>query len=134
MTMRADFAHHVQDGWKCVKPLVSALALAAAMTLIVSVALFAGRARAAEFEGDAARGLAYAQDHCAQCHAVGTDDASRKRRAPAFRDLARRYPIEDLAESLAEGIVTAHPDMPEAVLEPEEIEDFLSYLDSIQAN
>jgi len=30
--------------------------------------------------------------------------------APPFRTLHLRYPVEDLAESLAERIMTAHPD------------------------
>ena len=42
--------------------------------------------------------------------------------------------IDDLAEALAEGILTGHGpvEMPEIVLEPEEIESLLGYMQSIQ--
>jgi hypothetical protein len=42
-----------------------------------------------------------------------------------------RYPPENLAEALAEGIVSGHPDMPEFVFEPAEIEAILAYLGAL---
>lgn len=77
-------------------------------------------------------GLEIAEIHCASCHAVGKDDVSAEAGAPPFRDLSDRYPLETLEESLAEGIVTGHPEMPEAAFEPEDISAFLGYLASIQ--
>jgi mono/diheme cytochrome c family protein len=53
-------------------------------------------------------------------------------RAPPFRTLHRRYPVEDLAESLAEGIKTGHQDMPQFQLEPDQIEDLMAYLKSLE--
>jgi hypothetical protein len=41
--------------------------------------------------------------------------------APPFGDLSKRYPIENLAEAFAEGIVTGHPAMPRFTFEPREI-------------
>lgn len=70
--------------------------------------------------------------YCADCHAIGRTDASRHRDAPAFRTLGRRYPIETLGESLAEGIVVGHPDMPEFQFGPEAVASIVSYLQSIQ--
>ncbi len=52
--------------------------------------------------------------------------------APAFRDLASRYPIENLAEALAEGIVTGHPAMPVFTFEPREIDALLAYIGSLK--
>jgi cytochrome c len=52
--------------------------------------------------------------------------------APPFRTLARKYPIDELAESLAEGLSVGHPDMPEFVFEPDDITAILAYLNSIQ--
>jgi mono/diheme cytochrome c family protein len=46
--------------------------------------------------------------------------------------LSRKYPIEGLAESLAEGLSVGHPDMPEFVFEPDDIAAILAYLNSIQ--
>ena len=77
-------------------------------------------------------GHALAAAHCAACHAIGATDKSRLRAAPPFRRLSERYAIDDLAESLAEGIVTGHPDMPQWVLDQEQITELLGYMDSIQ--
>lgn len=71
--------------------------------------------------------------NCAQCHAIGRNDTSASPGAPAFRDLSANYPVEDLAEALAEGILTGHPAMPEFRFEPDEINAIIKYLESIQA-
>jgi len=54
------------------------------------------------------------------------------RAAPPFRTLHNRYPVETLEEALAEGIVTAHPTMPEFRFEPDQIEDFIAFLRSLE--
>lgn len=79
-----------------------------------------------------ASGHELAEIHCAVCHAVGQTDASSRPGAPAFRYLSRRYPVSNLEESLAEGIVTGHEGMPEFTFEPADIDVFLGYLSSIQ--
>ena len=84
-------------------------------------------------DGDAAKGLAILQEHCARCHALGTTGNSPHPQAPPFRDVVKRYPVEDLEESLAEGIVSGHPDMPEFTFEPKEINSILAYLNSLKA-
>lgn len=81
-----------------------------------------------------ATGEELAQIYCASCHAVGTLDESAQTGAPAFRDLSKRYPLESLEEPLAEGIVTAHDNMPEFAFEADDIEAFLGYLSTIQTN
>jgi hypothetical protein len=53
--------------------------------------------------------------------------------APPFRELHKRYPVEDLEEALAEGISTRHPAMPEFRLEPSQIDDFIAFLKSLEA-
>lgn len=76
-------------------------------------------------------GLKIVQEKCARCHAIGMDDKSPHEKAPPFRDVVTRYPSENLAEALSEGIVSGHPDMPVFVFEPAEIEGFIAYLDSL---
>ena len=78
------------------------------------------------------RGRAYARSHCARCHAIDEKSASPLAIAPPFRTLHERYPVESLAEALAEGIVTGHPAMPEFRLEPEQISDFIAFLKSLE--
>jgi mono/diheme cytochrome c family protein len=70
--------------------------------------------------------------NCARCHAVDRARASPHRQAPPFRLLGRRYPIESLAEALAEGLITGHPDMPEFVFQVRDVEAIMAYLQSIQ--
>lgn len=79
------------------------------------------------------RGRRIAELNCAGCHAIGTDDASRHPEAPPFRELSRRYPVENLAEALAEGIYTGHPDMPAFEASPAQVEALLAHLKAIQA-
>lgn len=75
-----------------------------------------------------ARGEALAKRHCARCHAIGPAGPSPMGLAPPFRDLSKRYPIENLAEALAEGIVTGHPAMPQFTFHPREIDALLTYI------
>lgn len=70
--------------------------------------------------------------NCSRCHAIGTDEVSPEPAAPTFRDVSHRYPPSDLAEALAEGILTGHPEMPEFVFEPNEIEGIVAYLEWLQ--
>ena len=83
-------------------------------------------------ESQVARGQVFAQAHCASCHAIGRTGESPLKIAPAFRTLHLRYPVENLAESLAEGIMTAHPAMPQVRLEAGEIGDFIAYLKTLE--
>lgn len=80
----------------------------------------------------AQRGRAIAAANCAQCHAIDRTGGSPLAAAPAFRDLHHRYPVSQLAESLAEGIVTAHPAMPEFRMTRSQISDFLAYLRTLE--
>ncbi len=114
--------------------------LLVAFTLIVlaGVAAHAATAIADERSTDAELqaklaeiGRAIVKDKCARCHASGADDKSTHANAPPFRDIASLYPSENLAEALAEGIVSGHPDMPVFVFDTQEIEGFIAYLDSL---
>ncbi|MBT5413578.1 MAG: cytochrome c [Rhodospirillaceae bacterium] len=97
------------------------------LALVLAMAVMGSHAQAAE-EGDPARGHAFAKANCARCHAVGLKGASPLPEAPPFRTLPAKWPPENLAEALAEGIMVGHTSMPEFTLEPEEIDDFIAYL------
>lgn len=79
----------------------------------------------------AAAGRRIVERDCAGCHAIGPKDASPFSKAPPFRDLHLKYDLEDLAESLAEGIVAGHPAMPERTYEPSDIAALIAYLKSL---
>jgi cytochrome c len=78
------------------------------------------------------RGHDLLKANCSRCHAVERTGESPRLEAPPFRTLSKKYPIEGLAESLAEGLSVGHPDMPEFVFEPDEIAGILAYLNAIQ--
>ncbi len=96
----------------------------------VAVALIGQPALAAPSAAE--RGLELVRRNCAMCHAIGDVGASPNREAPPFRQLGRRYPLENLEEALSEGILTGHPAMPEYRFAPDEIRDLITYLKSIQ--
>lgn len=78
------------------------------------------------------RGMVFARTNCAQCHSIDPVGPSPLSVAPPFRDLHKRYPVESLEESLAEGIRTGHPSMPEFRLEPDQIGDLIAFLKSLE--
>lgn len=77
-------------------------------------------------------GRAIVEFNCSGCHGVHRTGLSRNVAAPLFRDVVKRYPLDNLAEALAEGIMTGHPDMPQFVFRPEEIGAILSYLATLK--
>lgn len=78
------------------------------------------------------KGLVLAVESCARCHAIADERESPHADAPPFRTLSENYPVEALAEALAEGIVSGHPDMPELVFEPDQVDALIAYLESVQ--
>ena len=79
------------------------------------------------------KGEVLVRKNCSTCHAIGKEGDSPHKEAPPFRTLSAKYPIDDLAESLAEGIVSGHPDMPIFVFSPHDVEAIIQYMESIQA-
>jgi mono/diheme cytochrome c family protein len=82
-------------------------------------------------EASERRGRAIAQSKCARCHAIGVEGASPVAVAPPFRVLPQRYPVENLAEALAEGIYVGHPMMPEFKFDPPEIDALLAFIEDL---
>jgi cytochrome c len=82
-------------------------------------------------DGSERRGRAIAQSKCAPCHAIGVEGDSPVAVAPPFRVLPQRYPVENLAEALAEGIYVGHPMMPEFKFDPPEIDALLAFIEDL---
>jgi len=91
-----------------------------------------GVERAAAADPNVQRGQMLAQTNCAKCHSVDKVTPSPLNIAPPFRTLHERYPVESLQESLAEGIRTGHPTMPEFRFDPDQIGDFIAYLKTLE--
>jgi mono/diheme cytochrome c family protein len=106
----------------------------AALLALVALGWSIGPAPAprAQDGDELAQGRKLAEVHCSRCHAIGNEGTSPMEGAPPFRDLKLRYPVDDLAEALAEGIVTGHPQMPVFTFSTGEIDSLLTYLDSLE--
>jgi cytochrome c len=113
----------------------SPLLRAARLAVAVAVgALAAGPAAAQPPAAPDDAGRLVAERLCAGCHAVAPGTASPLAQAPPLTLIGRRYPVESIAEALAEGIVTGHGPvrMPEFRLEPPDIEALIAYLETVQ--
>lgn len=108
------------------------------MRLTMTAAVLAGLlgAGAASAEDDPKAGLALVDENCSRCHAVGQTGDSPNPDAPPFRGFSTKWPLENLEEALAEGIVVGHQgiEMPEFEFEPEQITDIIAYLGTLKAN
>src|SRR5262245_37117600 len=96
--------------------------------VLTLIALLPAIASAGE---DTSAGRDLAERLCSRCHSIGHTGKSPDPKAPAFRTLKELYPVEDLEESLAEGLSTGHPDMPEVQLPPDVIASFIAYLKTL---
>ena len=79
------------------------------------------------------RGQKLADTLCSRCHSITKTGRSKNSKAPAFRLLSKRYPLQHLEEALAEGIVVGHKGaaMPEFSFTPDQIEDFIAFVKAI---
>lgn len=103
-----------------------------AAALAAALAVLSAAPAAAQQDPRVQRGQQFAQTNCAMCHAVGRFGDSPLAIAPPFRTLHLRYPVEDLEESLAEGVMTGHPTMPQFQLDAAQIADFIAYLKTLE--
>ena len=77
--------------------------------------------------GDATRGLALAREVCASCHGVlPTDARSPRSDAPTFVSVAHTPGIT--ATALFAFLQTSHQNMPNIILEPDQIRDVTAYV------
>jgi mono/diheme cytochrome c family protein len=81
--------------------------------------------------GSADRGAILVRQKCAGCHAVERSGDSPMSSAPPFHSMGVSYPVRDLQEAFAEGLVTTHPAMPAFELQPTEITDLIAWLESV---
>ncbi|MDO1558592.1 cytochrome c [Brevundimonas sp. 2R-24] len=81
----------------------------------------------------ALHGETLVRERCGACHAVGREGPSPLADAPPLREIPNRYPVDNLEEALAEGIIVAHDGpMPAFEMEPEDITDIIAYLRTLK--
>jgi tetratricopeptide (TPR) repeat protein len=78
-----------------------------------------------------AEGRMLAEKNCAWCHAIGKKGESANPRAPAWRDLHKRHPIQALREPLTRGIIRPHDEMPKFELTEGETDSIVAYINSL---
>ena len=100
--------------------------------LMVALGILALHGPATAASPSEQRGQFFARTNCAKCHSIDKVSESPLRIAPPFRTLHKRYPIEALEEAFAEGISTGHPTMPEFQLAPDQINDLLAFMRTLQ--
>jgi mono/diheme cytochrome c family protein len=81
-----------------------------------------------------AEGAALASLYCARCHAIRGKGPSPEPDAPPFSSFIRKWPAENLAEAMAEGMMVGHQNnpMPVFAFTPEEIDALIAYLESLE--
>ena len=101
--------------------------------LLAACATPTQRGAFADENGDPARGRAYAQDHCAACHAVGggAGEQSPNPAAPAFREVANTPGFTRTA--LGAWLRSSHQQMPSLIVESDRIDDIYVYLETLRA-
>lgn len=80
----------------------------------------------------ATRGRHFAEIHCASCHAIGDRGSSPNPAAKPFRDIVKVYPPEQLQEAFVEGISVGHAKMPPFTLSPDDTDDLIAYLRTLE--
>lgn len=98
--------------------------IAAALSMVCSAAQ-------AQDAGDTARGLEYAQRHCAECHGVLPGDRESSRPPIAtFRSIANTPGMTGTA--LAVWLRTPHKNMPNLIVAAEDRADLIAYILSLR--
>lgn len=73
-------------------------------------------------------GRALAIQYCSGCHAVEPEGESPLPKAPPFRKLSQRFPIDALEETFVDAIDTGHPEMPVFKATREQIDAIIDYI------
>jgi cytochrome c553 len=102
------------------------------ITIVLAATLASSAALAQSLSPAAQRGQTIARANCARCHSIDKITNSPLKIAPPFRTLHARYPVENLQEPLAEGIVTGHQNMPEFRFDPGQVGDFIAFLNTLK--
>lgn len=82
---------------------------------------------------DAVAGLAYAEQNCAGCHAIGARGRGPNRAAPPFRRTANRYTEVELSRRIAE-LETGHFRMPGLVVQEADLAHLMAYLRTLRTD
>lgn len=101
------------------------------LAILAFASTFLATAGAQEL-GDAARGLAYAKENCANCHAIDpNEDVPAIDGAPAFLSVAETPGMTPTA--LIVWLQTPHPNMPSIFVPADNLDDVIAYIMSLKS-
>jgi tetratricopeptide (TPR) repeat protein len=90
---------------------------------------------AGEHAAESAKLIAEGKDlverHCGWCHAIDRSGASPNPKAPPFRVVHQRHPMQALREPLTRGIAAPHDEMPKFQLGEAEVDKVIAYINSL---
>lgn len=104
----------------------------AALAVMQALAVAAWPEAATASPASIERGRRLALAHCQACHAIAGRRPSPLAQAPPFPELQQRHPEQGLEETFADGVRSNHPPMPSFLASPDELQDLLDYIRSIQ--
>jgi cytochrome c len=124
-------------GNECLTPAIaSPTTLRAARMLLMQICLvFASAAGtfALELSPTEAQGRAILQKNCSRCHSIDESEESPVPAAPPFRNVYKKFAVEELKMRLSEGVVSHFRGMPQIDFTSEEITRIVDYLDVLRA-
>jgi mono/diheme cytochrome c family protein len=77
---------------------------------------------------DIAAGMRLAETNCARCHALGKEGESPFKDAPPFRVIHRNYSEGELEDAFNDGIVVAHPAMPDWTMTADQARELAAFI------
>lgn len=80
--------------------------------------------------GDKDKGHAYAQKFCTDCHAIEKDENLLLGDIPTFQEVANSEGMSPRALSV--WLRTSHPNMPDFIIAPEDIDNIVAYIMSLR--
>jgi cytochrome c len=122
---------------ECLKPSVAGpMATRAAQIALAHICFMfaaAGGAFALELSPTEVEGRAILQKNCSRCHSVDASGESPLPNAPPFRNIYKKFAVEELKMRLSEGVVSHFRGMPQIDFTNEEIMRIIVYLDALRA-
>jgi mono/diheme cytochrome c family protein len=132
-------SHVLEAGGQCrigrrfqnaVEPPMKPRRAIAAIPAFFMLTLLPAASAAADAEGHAQAGLAYAEEVCSGCHSVGAGGkTSPNIKAPPFQVIASSTLVT--SREIEAWLMSSHPDMPDLMVPADKRADMLAYLKSL---
>jgi len=118
------------------RPRVDVAVLATQTTIMLFGLMHGGAndALAIELSPTQSEGRAILQQNCSRCHSVEVSGESPLAGAPPFRNIYKKFAVEELEMRLSEGVVSHFRGMPQIDFTSEQINRIIDYLNVLRAS